>query len=211
MAEKTEFLPFNAINEFMRPDFRLNVIRDTLNSQSSLDEQLTNELNQQIKKNVSIPGFRSSDKAPTLVKVVPTSKAFEKKPDLVAIILACWAEIHSQLRDEVYSVLRARNWKILPEGDLTLSRELITTTVKEWPVFPLSMNRAKLPGFYTHWPKGEDFEAIYTQYNELYPEAEAGIDKVGLMAVWLTMRLPYHVDEISEDEDKQISENSSTN
>jgi hypothetical protein len=74
MAEKTEFLPFHAINEYMRPDFRLKVIRDTLSAQTNLEEHLSNELNQQIKKNVNIPGFRSSDKAPALVKVAAATK-----------------------------------------------------------------------------------------------------------------------------------------
>ncbi len=69
MAEKTEFLPFHAINEFMRPDFRLTVIRDTLTNQSNLDDSHTNMLNQQIKKRVTVPGFRNSDKAPALIKV----------------------------------------------------------------------------------------------------------------------------------------------
>ncbi len=68
MPEKTEFLPFHAINEYMRPDFRLKIIRDTLTGQNTLDEHLSNDLNQHIKKNVSVPGFRSSDKAPALIK-----------------------------------------------------------------------------------------------------------------------------------------------
>ena len=66
--------------------------------------------------------------------------------------------------------------------------------IKQWPVFPFSMNRSKLPGFYIHWPKGEDFEALYANFTILYPDSGVSIDKLGLMAVWLTMRLPYYVD-----------------
>ena len=40
MTDKTEFLPFHAINEYMRPDFRLKVIRETLSGQSRLGEHL---------------------------------------------------------------------------------------------------------------------------------------------------------------------------
>ena len=198
MPEKTEFLPFHAINEFMRPDFRLTVIRDTLTTQSNLPEALINDLNQKIKKRVSVPGFRNSDKAPTLVKVLPTSKAFENNPDLVASILSCWVESQSELRDHVYYLLKTRNWKILSENEgldpVILSLELL----KEWPVFPIIFNRARLPGFFTHWPKGEDFETLYTNFSELFPESGASIDKVSLMVVWLSMRLPYQVDSATE-------------
>ena len=193
MPEKTEFLPFHAINEYMRSDFRLKVIRETLSAQTSLATKLSNDLNQQIKKKVSVPGFRHSEKAPALVKTLPTSKAFEKHPDLVAIILACWAETQPELRNQVFEMLKSRHWLIYPETegiDLSLNMEMI----KEWPVFPIHMDRTKLPGFYIHWPKGEDFETLYRNFTELNPNAEVSIDKVSLMAVWLSMRLPFQVD-----------------
>jgi len=194
MPENTEFLPFHAINEFMRPDFRLSVIRDTLTNQSKLEAPCVNDLNQQIKKSVTVPGFRHSDKAPALVKVLPTSKAFEKSPDLVAAILSCWAESQSELREQVYRLLNSRNWPMF-SGDVGLDiTALGTDVIKEWPVFPITMNRSKLPGFYTHWPKGEEFEVLYTNFSTLFSDSTASIDKVSLMAVWLTMRLPYHVD-----------------
>ncbi len=194
MTEKTEFLPFHAINEYMRPDFRLNVIRETLSAQATLEQYLSNDLNQQLKKYVTVPGFRSSDKAPALIKVLPTSKAFEKNPDLVAVLISCWAEIQSKLREQAYSVLKERRWPLFPENEDPAPTASITETIKEWPVFPITMDRAKLPGFYIHWPKGEDFEALYKTFSELYSDSDASIDKVSLMMVWLSMRLPLEVD-----------------
>jgi hypothetical protein len=194
MTENAEFLPFNAINEYMRPDFRLKVVRDTLSAQSTLDEHLSHDLNLQIKKYVTVPGFRSSDKAPALVKVLPASKAFEKNADLVAILLACWAETQSLLRDQTYTVLKDRKWHFFPEKEDTLMAVSVTEAIKDWPVFPITMDRTKLPGFYIHWPKGEDFEVVYKTYSELFPNSDASIDKVSLMVVWLTMRLPFQVD-----------------
>jgi hypothetical protein len=194
MAEKTEFLPFHAINEFMRPDFRLNIIRETLASQSLMNEACMNELNQQIKKRVTIPGFRNSDKAPALVKVLPTSKAFEKYPELVAAVLTCWVKNHSELRKQVFDLLARRNWPVFTGTEVMDVTTLTLDAIKEWPIFPIEMNRAKLPGFFIHWPKGEEFEAIYNNFVELYPDSDASMDKVSLMAVWLAMRLPYQVD-----------------
>lgn len=203
MTDNTEFLPFHAINEFMRPDFRLSVIRETLASQANINDAYVNELNHEIKKRVTVPGFRNSDKAPALVKVLPTSKAFEKYPDLAGALLARWAESQSQLREQVYTLLRSRNWPMLSEDDGLDASSLTMDVIKQWPVYPIKMNRTKLPGFYTHWPKGEDFEALYSNFSSLYPDSNASIDKVSLMAVWLTMRLPYHVD---NDQDKKVEE-----
>jgi hypothetical protein len=203
MPEKTEFLPFHAINEFMRPDFRLTIIRETLTNQESLPEELSTELNHQIKKKVTIPGFRSSDKAPALVKVLPTSKAFEKYPDLVAVILSSWAEYQSELRDQIYQLLKSRNWKMLSESDEINIENLSANFIIDWPILPVKMNRMKLPGFYTQWPKDQDFEALYKTYTELYPAAETSIDKVSLMVVWLSLRLPYHVEQGGDESDKQ--------
>jgi hypothetical protein len=202
MPENTEFLPFHAINEFMRPDFRLMIIRDTLTTQSNLPESLQNDINEKIKKRVTVPGFRSSDKAPALVKVLPTSKAFEKNPDLVATILSCWAENQSELRNQIFQLLKSRNWKVLEETDVMDIENFTAEFIKEWPVFPISFNRTKLPGFFTHWPKGEDFEIIYNNFTGLFPDSESSIDKISLMVVWLSMRLPYHVDGIMEEPEK---------
>ena len=192
---KTEFLPFHAINEFMRPDFRLSVIRETLLSQSSLPDKLSNDLNHEIKKSVSIPGFRHSDRAPALVKVLPTVKAFEKSPNLVAALLSCWVVNQSNLCDQVYQLLSSRNWNLLSNAEELAAETLSLDLLNNWPVFPLSFDRSRLPGFYIHWPKGEDFETLYSEYCELFPDSEASVDKVSLMVVWLSMRLPYHVEE----------------
>jgi len=210
MAEKTEFLPFHAINEYMRPDFRLIIIRETLAAQTSLDIKLANELNHQIKKKVNVPGFRNSEKAPPLIKTLPTSKAFEKYPDLVSIILACWVETQPALRDQVYDLLKSRHWLVYPETEAGDPSSIDLELIKEWPIFPIHFDRTKLPGFYIHWPKGEDFEVLYNSFTEQYPEASSSIDKISLMTVWLSMRLPYQVDaelpkvenETSEEADK---------
>jgi hypothetical protein len=202
MPENTEFLPFHAINEFMRHDFRLTVIRNTLTSQSSLSEPFSNELNQKIKKRVSVPGFRNSDKAPALMKVLPTIKAFEKNPDIVAAVLSCWVELQPELRDQVYQLLKARNWRMFNETEGMNTENFSIELIKEWPVFPITINRAKLPGFFTHWPNGEDFEVLYKNYSELFPESKSSIDELSLMVVWLSMRLPYYVDgQVEKSED----------
>ena len=75
---------------------------------------------------------------------------------------------------------------------------LTSELLKDWPIFPVNFNRSKLPGFYIHWPKENDFDVLYDNFIALFPQAEPSIDKLSLMVVWMTMRLPYHVDAIVE-------------
>lgn len=196
---QASFLPFHAINEFMRHDFRSNVIRHVLTNLEKLDGKLRHPIDQATKKYVKVPGFRNADKAPALIKVIPMAKAFEKTPDLVVSMLAAWAELHTDLRQQLYDLLQSRGWQMFPP-DFSLEN-LSLDNVRQWAVLPVEADRTRLPGFYTTWPKDQDFEAIYQAFTEKYPEADQSIDNVSLMTVWLSMRLPVNVEGAAEQEE----------
>ena len=189
MSDELRFLPFHAINEFMRDDFRLLVIRTVVSNLSALHDQNRKQLSKLINRQVKIPGFRNPAKAPTPVMLIPVVKAFEKTPDLVAQILAAWTEYHKSLCVDVYELLKIRHWTFIQD-----SFE-INDLINDWRILPLNVDRTKLPGFYPIWPKGENFEILYKAYTDLFPDSEYDIDSVSLMVVWLTMRLPYQVEE----------------
>jgi hypothetical protein len=177
--KKQEYLPFHAINEFMRDDYRMSVVRSVLHAASQLPQELRAAIEKQTRRSVKVPGFRNSTLAPAGVRVTPTANAFEKNPDLASAILAAWAETQVELRQQVYDLLLERGWELLP----------------------VEVNRAKLPGFMIHWPKGEDFEGINKAYQEKYPLSTVGPDDVSLMTVWLGDRLPYNLE--GEDEEPE--------
>ena len=170
-----ELIPFHALNEFMRSDYRLHVVRTTLSALPSLPDELRAPVERLIKKLVHVPGFRNSGKAPARVKAVPTAEAFEKNPELVAAVLAAWSEVNTTLREQVYDLLKSRGWHL----------------------FPLEAHRHRLPGFFIRWPKSEDFETLNQQFSEIHPDAKASSDDVTLMVVWMGMRLPYQIVEES--------------
>lgn len=203
MNTKAEYLPFHAINEFMRPDFRLSLIKEILSALPGLGEKHNSRINHLLKNLIKVPGFRNSDKAPTLMKTLPTSKAFEKSPELVAAMLSAWADMNTDLRDRVFTLLKLRGWYLLPENQ-TISIEMLSTDqLKKWPVLPPEADRVNLPGFYIYWPNGEDYESMYKQFSQDNPDYEASIDKVSLMIIWLSLRLPYHMeDEVGEASNK---------
>jgi hypothetical protein len=190
---QVEFLPFHAINDFMRSDFRLNVVKSTLGALNSLPESQRNSINHLTKKLVKIPGFRHSDKAPTIVRAIPTSNAFEKNPELVAAIIAAWAESHASLRTQVYETLVSRGWKTFPTEMHSLADVPPLKTEKDWGILPIEADRTKIPGFLIYWPKGETFEVLYQALTEKVPDAQASIDEASLMVVWLTLRLPVNI------------------
>ncbi len=195
MTQQINFLPFHAINEFMRPDFKLSIIREVLNNTINLPAERASDLANITKRVVKIPGFRNSEKAPSLVKVMPMVKAFEKSPDLVVSILSAWATIHHGLLAQVYTLLKNRNWPVIDsESDISYTT-LSSDIIEKWPVLPPEVNRKHAPGFLPRWPKGEDFDSMFTTYTELFPESDHSIDQVSLMTVWLTLRLPYEIEE----------------
>lgn len=165
---KMEFIPFHAINEFMRSEYRMSVLRSTLTALPDLDSKTQSNINKLTKKYVKVPGFRNSAKAPATVKAVGMIKPFEKEPKLVAGIISAWAEVNAELCQQIFDILTGFGWKLLP----------------------LEANRTRLPGFITQWPEEEDYEVIYDAYTTNHPEGEHGIDDVGLMTVWVSLRLP---------------------
>lgn len=173
---KMEFIPFHAINEFMRTDYRIIFLRSTLLALPDLSSKTQASVNKLTKKHVTVPGFRNSSKAPASVKAVAMVKPFEKQPKLVAAIISAWAEANPELRQQIFDILSGFDWKLLPP----------------------EANRTRLPGFLTQWPEEEDYEIIYDTFIKTYPESEYGIDDVSLMAVWLSLRLP--VEKVSKDD-----------
>ena len=174
-TSKFQFIPFSAINEFMRPDYRMILLRSTMLALPNMSQKTQSSINKLTKRHVKVPGFRNSIKAPASVKAVSMIKPFEKEPKLVAAVLAGWAEANQDLRQQIFEILSSLNWKLLP----------------------MEADRTRLPGFLTQWPEEDDYEKIYDDFNKFYPDSNYGIDDVSLMAVWLSLRLP--VDKVGKD------------
>ena len=189
--QQARFLPFHAINEFMRNDYRAEVVRSVLLALPSLPENQRSQIDKLTRRTVKVPGFRNSAKAPAALRVKPTAEAFEKNAGLVAAVLSAWSEIHPELQGQVFDLLTERGWEILPADT----------------------DRTKLPGFLTRWPKGEDFESLTSAYSQRFPapvddpEAGPSSDDVSLMVVWLSGRLPYEL--AGDDEETGTEEETS--
>ncbi len=175
--KRISYFPFHAINEYMLPEFRLNVIGAVLRDLEKLPGERRSAINNMIKRYVSVPGFRNSSAAPLAVKVRNAVTTFERRPDFAAQVLQGWSELHSELREKVYAVLQARSFEA---------------------VLPADADRSKLPGFLTKWPKNETYEALDEAFYAANPGDTTSTDDIRLMVVWLVNRLPYDLFEEEE-------------
>jgi hypothetical protein len=176
---KAEFIPFNAINEFMRPDFRAHILLEVFHHLPELPDSSRSNYNALIRKLVMIQGFRNSTLAPVPLKARSSEKAFEKNASFTASTLQFWMMLHPNLANKVFELMTKNGWEVLP----------------------VDADRTKLPGFLTTWPKGQDFSTLNTAFAELYPEEQASPDEISLMAVWLAGRLP-----INEESESSVIE-----
>jgi hypothetical protein len=176
---KLEYLPFHAVNEFMRDDYRLQVLQEVftaLDRCTVMQRQLIMRL---FAKGVQIPGFRNSSLAPIPIKIKNSASLFERSSEFSATIMECWSNLHPELKSAMLTLLTEKGWK--PQS--------------------ITLDRSLLPGFQVDWPKTETFAILSKSIREAHPELNESDDNISLMAVWVGNRLPY--DLFAEEEKTQ--------
>jgi len=182
MVEKEKFLPFIAINEFMRDDYRLAVITEVLSHIDKIPADQRNVINRSIAKFVSVPGFRNSNLAPVGRKAKSSTEIFMTFNDYAAAIVEGWFRLHPELAQTMFEVLQEKQWQNLQ---------------------PVALDRCKLPGFQIHWPKSEPFDVLIKAVRAKNSFKEESDDNISLMAVWLGLRLPYDLFTEGDEEKKE--------
>jgi hypothetical protein len=165
--KEVQFIPFNAINEFMFPAYRLEVLQTVLGADAALITRWR-DINGAIKRYATIPGFRNCLAAPLPLKIKACVAVFEQRADFVALILQSWSDLKLDLRQSMYEYLQQRGWEVLPPD----------------------ADRSKLPGFLVTWPKEDEFETLSAGFKAAHADVTASNDDVSLMAVWIGNRLP---------------------
>lgn len=169
--KKAQFIPFHAVNEFMRDDYRLSILQEVMIHLEDCEKEKAMRINRLFGKGVQIPGFRNSSLAPIAVRIKHSVDLFEKSPDFAALMIECWSERHEGLKHAVWKILDAKNWKPLP----------------------IDADRTQLPGFMVNWPKGDTFDHFSKSINESNPEMNESEDNISLMVVWVGNKLPYNL------------------
>ncbi|MHC1784514.1 MAG: hypothetical protein AB9891_17465 [Anaerolineaceae bacterium] len=175
--QEIPFLPFAAINNFMLPDYRSQVLSKVIGGLSRQTNRNAGILKSLIRRYIQVPGFRDASKAPAALIARNADKTFEQTGDFAGRLIACWVDLNPILAAEVHALLAERQWPDL---------------------LPLDADRMELPGFYASWPEKETFETILAAYKEKYPDSKTEDYDISLMTVWLGGRLPF--DDGSEEE-----------
>jgi len=176
--EKIQVLPFHAVNEFMREDYRLDVLHEVFSALDQCTPMQKQLILRMFSKNVNVPGFRNSGLAPLSIKIKNSPTLFERSHDFAATIMESWSNLHSELKSAMHALLTERGWT----------------------VEALEADRSVLPGFQIDWPKTDNFESLIKGIQGAHPELKESDDNISLMAVWLGNKLPYNL--YSEDENK---------
>jgi len=169
--KKIEYIPFNAVNEFMREDFRLLVLQEVFNKLelcTSMQRQLILRL---FSKGVQISGFRNSGLAPLPIKIKNSTTLFERSAEFAGTIMECWSNLHGELKETMLPILSERGWN--PP--------------------PIALDRSRLPGFQIVWPKTDTFDSLIKSIHDSQPNLQESDDNISLMAVWVGNRLPYNL------------------
>lgn len=169
--KKIQFVPFNAINEFMLPDFRTTVLQKVFSNQVEVPSDRRNHLNSLIKHLIKIPGFRNSAAAPTALKIKNAASPFERNAQFTAAVLSCWESLDPELAEKVFNFLKSREWELLP----------------------VVADRTKIPGFMINWPESENYDTLGEGFKAMYPGYSPSDDDLRLMIVWIGGRLPYNM------------------
>lgn len=168
---KEKYLPFHAVNEFMRDDYRLTILQEVINDQEHIEAELRQRIGRMISKGVQIPGFRNSNLAPAGIKVKNSTALFERSPEFAAAVMEAWSNLHPDLKSKMAELL----------------------TSKKWSIPPVNEDHSHLPGFQLDWPKADTFEVLIEALHTESPSLQESDDNVSLMAVWIGNRLPYNL------------------
>lgn len=171
------FAPFVAINEFMRAEFRLQIIEELFAQAKSLPEDHKLKIDHLTRKYVKVQGFRNPTKAPVRLRAKASQEAFEKYSEFAAAILFAWLDMKMEIASQVTGLLDELGWD---------------------RILPLGTDRSQLPGFYIQWPGGFDFDKIYQLYQARNPDSAVGNDEISLLTVLVSMRLPFEEEEQME-------------
>ncbi|MEN4013442.1 MAG: hypothetical protein AB1453_04865 [Chloroflexota bacterium] len=166
--QKASFIPFNAINQFMLPDYRSRLVQEVFSKFSQLPESRQAAINRLVKRLVKVDGFRNSVAAPATLKARAAIAPFERSPELVAQMCSAWCELHPSLAIKVHDFLKSRGWEVLP----------------------VEADRAVLPGFLTRWLEKDTFEALDDAFSAENPADDTHEYDLNMMIVWISGRLP---------------------
>jgi hypothetical protein len=161
--------PMIALNIYLLPGFRQEILDEVLSGLSSLPEEDRREVMSSVRENVKISGFRNPFSAPKAVLMRRMEAVFFKQSRFAKSMLKAWAAGQEPLQNPVKAVIDTLNFQPNPQA----------------PDYPDPEN-----AFLTGWPEKTSYQKIADLIRAQEPSLNASTDTLALMTVWLSGCLP---------------------
>ncbi len=158
--------PAVALNVFIEPYFRKEIVQKIFENIDSLPADLRRELIAEVKEKVRISGFRNSMAAPRALLVRDAETVFEKDTRFSLISLKSWMSLYSQWHDELKQNLTGLGFSISEQAAAG---------------YPDPINT-----FLEGWPEGIDFDTLFEKITAQIENFPLSKDETALLSVLLT-------------------------
>jgi hypothetical protein len=95
------------------------------------------------------------------------------------------------LSEQIFQVLKSRGWFFLE--NIKSPSDLLRSKTERLGSAIGRTEQTCLDSYFL--AQGQEFEAIYETFTQLFPDSVFSLDEVSLMAVWISDRLPCHIQE----------------
>lgn len=158
--------PAVALNVFIEPYFRKEIVQKIFENIDSLPADFRRELIAEVKEKVRISGFRNSMAAPRALLVRDAETVFEKDTRFSLISLKSWMSLYSQWHDELKQNLTGLGFSISEQAAAG---------------YPDPINT-----FLEGWPEGIDFDTLFEKITAQIENFPLSKDETALLSVLLT-------------------------
>ena len=161
--------PMIALNVYLLPEFRQEVLSKVISGLPGLPDEIRQEVLSAVREEVKISGFRNPFGSPHAVLIRGMESVFVKKSRFVRTILKAWAS----LQQPSAAALRA----VIPPLGFQANDQL--------PDYPDPENALILG-----WPEGLNYQKLADLALAQDSNLAASADTLALLTVWLTGCLP---------------------
>ena len=164
----TELKPMVALNVYLTPEFRRQVLSDVLEQKDALNPETRTALFSILKDKLKVAGFRSFINAPKVLTLRAMESLFEKDSNFVASLLTSWTELIQAKTNQLDSLLESLGFTIRAEDAEYSDPE---------------------NSFMVGWPADVTYESLFVNANER-KALQLSSDELALLTIWKTGLLP---------------------
>lgn len=164
-----ELQPMVALNVYMTPEFRRQLLSEVLKRLGTLEPTTRDQLASYIKEKIKVSGFRNSLNAPIGLTLRSMETLFENDSNFDSYVLAAWMELFGQQTNVIS--------EFLPKLGFTMISQVEQRNNPE-------------KSFAVGWPKGITYDSLFLSMKEKINDLVLNKDELALITIMLTGRLP---------------------